>query len=92
MSIAQTQDIDIRGDAIGLMANQQIIATGITIQQVTDGNDALTAFCNAYPNTDVQRIRQLIRSAHKEQSQGKPPKAFRELFKEIRRLDEEKQS
>ncbi|MGM0564385.1 MAG: ribosome biogenesis factor YjgA [Pseudomonadota bacterium] len=49
-----------------------------------EGNEALTAFCAEYPGADVQRLRQLIRNAQKEQSQGKPPKSFRELFQLIR--------
>lgn len=51
-----------------------------------EGNEALTAFCEAHPGADVQRLRQLIRNAKKEREQDKPPKYFRELFQEIKAL------
>ena len=44
LSLAQTQGIDIRGNAVGLIANQQIVATGITIQQVTEDDAAQQGF------------------------------------------------
>ncbi len=51
---------------------------------LNDGNPALTAFCEQYPGSNVQRLRQLIRNTQKERSQGKPPRYFRELFQEIK--------
>ena len=41
-----------------------------------------------YPSADVQRLRQLRRNALKEALQNKPPRAFRELFRELRELEE----
>lgn len=49
-----------------------------------DGQTALTEYCAAHPNTDVQRLRQLIRQAQQEKAKGKPPKYFRELFQFIK--------
>lgn len=40
-----------------------------------------------HPDLDVQHLRQLRRNALKEQELGKPPRAFRELFKLLRDLD-----
>lgn len=40
-----------------------------------------------YPGTDLQHLRQLRRNALKEQEQQKPPRAFRELFRVLRELD-----
>ena len=40
----------------------------------------------AYPEADIQRLRQLRRNAIKEAEQKKPPKSFRELFRELREL------
>jgi len=40
-----------------------------------------------YPHADMQRLRQLRRNAVKEASEGKPPRAFRELFRELRALE-----
>ncbi|EDY86108.1 hypothetical protein GP5015_2018 [gamma proteobacterium HTCC5015] len=55
---------------------------------LSDDKSALTDFIGQYPHADVQRLRQLIRNAQKEQSQSKPPKAFRELFRELRTIAE----
>lgn len=48
--------------------------------------DALTAFVDAHPDGDVPRLRALIRNARAELAASKPPRAYRELFREIRRL------
>ncbi len=41
-----------------------------------------------YPGADLQHLRQLRRNALKEASAGKPPRAFRELFRLLRALSE----
>jgi ribosome-associated protein len=48
--------------------------------------DALTAFIDAHPDGDVPHLRALIRNARAELIASKPPRAYRELFREIRRL------
>jgi ribosome-associated protein len=48
--------------------------------------DALTAFIDAHPDGDVPHLRALIRNARAELTASKPPRAYRELFREIRRL------
>jgi ribosome-associated protein len=40
-----------------------------------------------YPGADMQHLRQLRRNALKEAQQGKPPRAYRELFRELRALE-----
>lgn len=40
----------------------------------------------AHPAADLQLLRQLRRNALKEQALGKPPRAFRELFRVLREL------
>lgn len=40
-----------------------------------------------YPGADMQHLRQLRRNALKEAQQGKPPRAYRELFRELRELE-----
>lgn len=40
-----------------------------------------------YPGADIQHLRQLRRNALKEAEQGKPPRAYRELFRELRALE-----
>jgi ribosome-associated protein len=41
----------------------------------------------AHPGADLQQLRQLRRNALREQEQGKPPRAFRELFRVLRDLE-----
>lgn len=43
----------------------------------------------AHPQADLQHLRQLRRNALKEQELGKPPRAFRELFRVLRELHEQ---
>jgi len=40
-----------------------------------------------YPSADIQHLRQLRRNALKEAEQGKPPRAYRELFRELRDIE-----
>ncbi|MDP2824789.1 MAG: ribosome biogenesis factor YjgA [Sulfuritalea sp.] len=40
-----------------------------------------------FPGADMQHLRQLRRNALKEAEQGKPPRAYRELFRELRELE-----
>lgn len=49
-----------------------------------EGNSALSAFIEQYPDSDRQRLRQLIRNANQESEQNKPPKSSRELFRLLR--------
>ncbi|MBY5993112.1 ribosome biogenesis factor YjgA [Ferrimonas balearica] len=55
-------------------------------QLLTGGNDALQAALAEHPALaeEMQRLRQLIRQAAKEQKENKPPKSARELFKLLR--------
>lgn len=39
-----------------------------------------------HPGVDIQHLRQLRRNALKEQEQGKPPRAFREIFQVLKEL------
>jgi len=43
----------------------------------------------AHPDADLQHLRQLRRNALKEQELNKPPRAFRELFRVLRELNEQ---
>ena len=47
-------------------------------------DEALTIFLNAYPDTDVTHLRQIIRNARDEARLNKPLKSFREIFRVIR--------
>ncbi len=39
-----------------------------------------------FPTADIQHLRQLRRNALREAQQGKPPRAYRELFRDLRNL------
>jgi ribosome-associated protein len=47
---------------------------------------ALTSFASEHPEADLQEIRALIRNARREQKDGKPPRAYRELFRALKAL------
>ncbi len=51
-----------------------------------DGDAALGALLDEFPGADRQRLRQLVRNALAERKANKPPRAFRELFREVRAL------
>jgi len=53
-------------------------------ERLLEGDSALTELLTAYPQTDVQRLRTLIRNTLKERETGKPAKNFRELFQVLR--------
>jgi len=50
------------------------------------GDAAMTDLLSAYPDADRQKLRQLVRNAHEERKRNKPPRASRELFREVREL------
>jgi ribosome-associated protein len=47
---------------------------------------ALTDLVAAHPGADAQALRTLIRNARREQKEGRPPRAFRELFRALKSL------
>jgi ribosome-associated protein len=51
-----------------------------------DGDAAMTELLDEHPQADRQKLRQLVRNAHEERKRNKPPRAFRELFRELREL------
>lgn len=53
-------------------------------ERLLASDTALTELLSAYPETDAQRLRTLIRNAHKERETGKPAKNFREIFQVLR--------
>ena len=48
---------------------------------------ALTDLVAARPGADAQALRTLIRNARREQKEGRPPRAFRELFRTLKSLE-----
>ena len=53
---------------------------------LADGDDALAALLEEVPTADRQKLRQLVRNATDERAKNKPPRAFRDLFREVREL------
>jgi ribosome-associated protein len=47
-------------------------------------DEALTSFATEHPAADLQKMRSLIRNTRKEQKEGKPPRAYRGLFRFIK--------
>ncbi|WP_300453227.1 ribosome biogenesis factor YjgA [Accumulibacter sp.] len=55
--------------------------------RLIEDEKALHDIAEAYPGADLQQIRVLRRNAIKEKEAGKPPRAFRELFRVLRELE-----
>ena len=53
---------------------------------LADGDDALAALLEEFPTANRQKLRQLVRNATDERAKNKPPRAFRDLFREVREL------
>jgi ribosome-associated protein len=47
---------------------------------------ALEELAESFPGSDTQRLRELVRSARREELEGKPPRSSRALFQELRRI------
>lgn len=56
---------------------------------LSEGDAALEELIEQHPHADRQHLRQLIRSAHKEMLDNKPPKSARAMFRYLRDLEEE---
>ena len=48
---------------------------------------ALTEFAAEHPGADLQALRTLIRNARREAGEGKPPRAYRELFRTLKAIE-----
>jgi len=53
---------------------------------LNQGDDAMTALLDEYPDADRQELRQLVRNAQKETEQNKPPKSYRLLYRYLKSL------
>ena len=52
--------------------------------RLLDEADALAAFADAYPGSDLQRLRSLVASIERDKSAGRPLRNYRELFRIVR--------
>lgn len=53
---------------------------------LAEGDAALGDLLAAFPDADRQRLRTLVRNTLDERARNKPPRAFRELFQDIKAL------
>lgn len=51
-----------------------------------DGDKALGALLDEYPQADRQQLRTLVRNAQADKAKNKPPRAFREIYQVLRVL------
>jgi ribosome-associated protein len=56
-------------------------------EQLIADDTALTGYVAAHAGADLQALRTLIRNARREQKEGRPPRAFRELFRILKALE-----
>lgn len=54
--------------------------------RLMNDDQSLVALARCIPSLDERHMHSLMRNARKELAQGKPPRAARELFRELRRL------
>lgn len=52
--------------------------------RLLENDEALTELLASHPDADGQRLRALIRNAHREKALNKPPKSYREIFQALR--------
>ena len=50
-------------------------------------DEALTHFAATHPSADIPALRALIHSSRKEYEEGRPPRAYRELFRLLKSID-----
>jgi len=55
-------------------------------ERLLSDEGALAAFIEEFPSTDVQKLRNLLRNARHESERQRPPRYFRELLRDIRRI------
>lgn len=76
---------EVRGISAAANARQHRLERLRT--QLMEDEAAFAELARDYPAADIQQLRQLRRNALKEAQQGKPPRAYRELFRELRALE-----
>lgn len=75
---------EVKGTSVAATARQHRLEK---LRERIMADDAVFAEIGRdYPGADIQQLRQLRRNALKEAEQNKPPRAFRELFRQLREL------
>jgi ribosome-associated protein len=57
-------------------------------ERLIDDEAALSEYLDAHPGVDIQHLRALIRHCRDERLHNKPPRHYRELFRELKRIAE----
>lgn len=78
--------LDEDGEAARIEAAQLHRAEQWRERLLDENDDALTELLSLYPQADRQSLRTLVRNTLEERKRNKPPRAFRELFRELRTL------
>jgi ribosome-associated protein len=77
---------EVRGISAAANARQHALERLRT--RLMEDEAVLGEIADAHPGADLQHLRQLRRNALREHELNKPPRAFRELFRELRALEE----
>lgn len=69
----------------GLLKADTVLMHAIENQRekLLSNSSALTEFVQQYPAADIQQLRTLIRNAKKEAAENKPPKSYREIYRQL---------
>jgi len=54
--------------------------------RLIEDDGALGVLAGAHPGIDTQRLRALVRNTREERNAGRPPRAYRELFRALREI------
>ncbi|WP_101925795.1 MULTISPECIES: ribosome biogenesis factor YjgA [Luteimonas] len=76
--------LDIGGEAARVDTARLHRAEQWRVRLLEEGDVALAALLDDYPQADRQHLRQLVRNTLAERAKNKPPTNFRELFRALR--------
>lgn len=75
-------------DGVSALANARQHALERLRERLLEDEQVLGEIAQRHAAADLQRLRQLRRNALKERAEDKPPRAFRELFRVLRELED----
>ena len=61
-------------------------------ERLIEDDGAIGALASAHPGIDTRRLRALVRNTREERNAGRPPRAYRELFRALREIVAETRS
>jgi ribosome-associated protein len=76
-------------DGVSAIANARLHALERLRERFLEDEGVLNEIAQRAPAADFQHLRQLRRNALKEKEESKPPRAYRELFRVLRELEEQ---